>query len=115
MKLQPLAFLLVFAVGCAPDAAGQRYQGDYTLGHEVNTFCPEFGAQCYWLAPGTSAEVRGQLKSLYEQNTPGLYRPVCMVVAAEVDTVSERTGFAIDTDGLITIKRIYGLCGTANE
>ena len=115
MKLQLFAYILVFVGGCAPYAAGQRYQGDYTLGHEVNTFCPGSGAQCYWLAPGTGAAVRDQLRSLYEQNAPGLYQPVCMVVAAEIDTESERTGFAIDTDGLITIKRVYGLCGSGNE
>ena len=115
MKLQLLACLSVLAVGCAPDAAGQRYRGGYTLGHEVNTFCPGSGAQCYWLAPGTGAAVRDQLGSLYEQNTPGLYQPVCMVVAAEIDRESERTGFAVDTDGLITIKRVYGLCDSGNE
>ena len=110
-----MLMLLVACAGCDFHAASERYRGDYTLGHEVNVVCLDAGAACYWLAPGTSAAVRDQLRNLYEQNAPELYQPVCMVVAAEIDTESERTGFAIDTDGLITIKRVYGLCGSGNE
>ena len=107
--------LLVVCAGCDFFTASQRYRGDYTLGHEVNSYCPEAGSQCYWLAPDTGSQVRDRLRMLYEQNSPGLYKPVCMDVAAEIDTQSERTGFAADMDGLITITRVHGVCDSGNE
>lgn len=112
---QVLVYLLVSIAGCASNANGRHYRGVYTLGHEVNTFCPQSGSQCYWLAPGTSRQVRDQLRTIYQQASPGLYRPVCISVSGEIDTDSERTGFAADFDGLITIKQVHGLCDPANE
>ena len=115
MKIQVLVCLFIATVGCVSNADSQRFRGGYTLGHGVNTFCPAPGSQCYWLAPGTSGEVRDRLRTIYQQASPGLYQPVCMIVAGAIDTESERTGFAADADGLITITRVYGVCDSGNE
>jgi len=105
-----LLLILVITVGCTSSAVSQRYRGDYTLGHEVNTFCPEINSQCYWLSPDTDIRYRNQLKQIYREKSPGLYKPVCVTITGEIDRESERMGFAIDTDGLITITRVYGDC-----
>lgn len=105
--------LLLLSAGCSANTTNtesQRYRGDYTFGHEVNTFCPAINSQCYWLGPDTSPAVRDQLKALYEQKTPGLYKPVCVVVEGVIDRESSRTGFAADYDGLITITALEGDC-----
>lgn len=105
-----LLFILVYTVACSSFADSQRYRGDYTLGHEVNTFCPEINSQCYWLHSDTDKQVRDQLKQIYQHKTQGLYKPVCVIVSGEVDKDSKRTGFALDTDGLITITQVHGDC-----
>ena len=105
-----LTLILLYAVGCTSYADSQLYRGNYTLGHEVNTFCPEINSRCYWLNPDTSKQVRDQLKLIYLDKSPGLYKPVCVIITGEVDKDSKRTGFAIDTDGLITITRVHGDC-----
>ena len=106
-------WILLMAVcvsGCHADGAGQRYRGSYTLGHEVNTFCPEINSQCYWLGPGTRQSIRDQLGELYRLGSPGLYKPVCVIVSGVIDRDSSRSGFAADTDGLITITQVHGDC-----
>jgi heat shock protein HslJ len=109
-QLLLLLLILVCAVGCASIADSQRYRGNYTLGHEVNTFCPEINSQCYWLDSDTGKQVRDQLKQLYQDKSTGLYKPVCVIITGEVDKYSTRTGFAGDTDGLIAITRVHGDC-----
>lgn len=105
-----LLLILVITVGCTSSAVSQRYRGGYTLGHEVNTFCPEINSQCYWLSPDTDKRYRNQLRQIYQEKSPGLYKPVCVVITGEIDKDSERVGFAAETDGLITITRVYGGC-----
>lgn len=105
-----LLLMAVYAAGCHADSAGQRYRGSYTLGHEVNTFCPEINSQCYWLGPDTSQSIREQLGGLYRQKSPGLYKPVCLTVSGVIDRDSSRSGFAADYDGLITITQVVGGC-----
>ena len=102
-----LLLILVMTVGCTSSAVSQRYRGGYTLGHEVNTFCPEINSQCYWLSPDTDKRYRIQLRQIYQEKSPGLYKPVCVVITGEIDKDSERVGFAAETDGLITITRVY--------
>ena len=102
--------LLVSAVACYSGSVDQRYRGDYTLGHEVNTFCPRINSQCYWIAPDTGQPVRDRLSQIYHQRSPGLYKPVCMIVSGAIDRESPRSGFAADMDGLITITKVYGDC-----
>ena len=112
-KLLLLLLILVNTVGCASSAVSQRYRGNYTLGHEVNTFCPEINSQCYWLSPDTDKRFRNQLKQIYQQKSLGLYKPVCVIITGTIDKDSERMGFAVDTDGLITITRVYGDCDSS--
>jgi len=113
MRKLLLLLILVNTVGCASPAVSQRYRGDYTLGHEVNTFCPEINSQCYWLSPDTDKRYRNQLKQIYQEKSPGLYKPVCVIITGEIDKDSTRVGFAVDTDGLITITRVYGDCDSS--
>ena len=110
-----LLLLVVPALGCQTNADSRRYRGAYTLGHEVNTFCPDINSQCYWLSPDTGEPVRDQLRQIYQQKSTGLYRPVCVVIEGDIDRESERTGFAVDMDGLITIRRVYGDCDTSKQ
>ena len=105
--------LLLLSAGCSASTTNtesQRYRGDYTYGHEVNTFCPAINSQCYWLGPDTSQVLRDQLKALYEQKKPGLYEPVCIIVEGFIDRGTPRDGFAADYDGLITITALEGDC-----
>ncbi|MDJ0780031.1 MAG: META domain-containing protein [Gammaproteobacteria bacterium] len=102
--------LLVSLAGCATAAQGERLRGGYTFGHEVRTFCPEINSQCYWLGPGTPAEVRQQLNDIYDAKKPGLYKPVCVVVDGVIDRDSPRSGFAADYDGLIDVTAVHGAC-----
>ena len=85
-------------------------RGDYTFGHEVNTFCPEKNSQCYWLGADTSQAARSELKQIYEKKKPGLYKPVCVIVEGMIDRDSPRDGFAADYDGLIHIDKVHGAC-----
>jgi len=105
-----LVIILINTVSCASYPVNQRYRGNYTLGHEVNMFCPEINSQCYWLSPDTDKQVRNQLRQIYQGMSPGLYKPVCVIISGEIDKDSKRTGFAIDTDGLINITQVYGDC-----
>lgn len=91
-------------------AESLRYRGDYTYGHEVNIFCPQLNSQCYWLSGDSPDEIRGALETLAAQNSPSPYQAHCIVVEAEVDRGTERTGFAADYDGLITVTKLYGRC-----
>ncbi|MBT8127247.1 MAG: META domain-containing protein [Gammaproteobacteria bacterium] len=108
-----LSIIVVTSFGCAADPAGIRYRGGYTLGHEVNTFCPEINSECYWLSSETTAQARHQLKTIYQQKTTGLYQPVCVIIQGEIDKTSQRMGFARDMDGLVTISHVYGDCDTS--
>lgn len=111
MQSQPWwLLLLLLSAGCSAATESQRYRGDYTFGHEVNTFCPQINSQCYWLGPDTGQAVRAELKALYQAKTPGLYKPVCMVIEGKIDRDTARIGFAADYDGLITITTLVGDC-----
>ena len=105
--------LLLLSAGCSAGNESQRYRGDYTFGHEVNIFCPQINAQCYWLGPDTSQAVRAELKAPYEEKKSGLYKPVCVVIEGKIDRDSARNGFAADYDGLITITRVHGDCDSS--
>jgi heat shock protein HslJ len=96
-------------------ASGQatRYRGSYSLGHEVNIFCPEINSQCYWLSPDTTQQQRTLLKQLIEENTEKAYQAICVVVEGKINRdpgAKQSIGFAIDYDGLFTVSRVYGLC-----
>lgn len=109
-----LMLLLTLASACISSNASQRYRGQYTLGHEVNIFCPQINSQCYWLSPDTDNEVRAKLKAIYQEKSPGLYKPVCVTISGVIDRNTDRSGFAADTDGLITITRVFGDCDTVD-
>jgi len=104
-----MALLLALHGGCTALAGGERYRGDYTFGHEVNSFCPEINSECYWLGPNSRA-AREQLKRIYRNKTPGLYKPVCVVVDGVIDRGAARDGFAADYDGVIDIVAVIGDC-----
>ena len=101
-------FLVLAAANACAEL--EKLRGDYTLGHEVNSFCPQTGGECFWLGPGSSQAARERLKQIYEQKKPGLYKPVCVVVEAVIDRDSPRQGFASDYDGLIDIVDVQGAC-----
>jgi hypothetical protein len=103
----------VFLGACATSAQGERYRGDYTFGHEVNTFCPAINSQCYWLGPNSNPDARARLKRIYQDSKPGLYKPVCVVIEGIIDRDTRRTGFAADYDGLIDITRVEGDCASS--
>ena len=110
MKQVVTAAILGLLAGCVTSAQGERLRGEYTFGHEVNVFCPEIDAQCYWLGPNSSQSARDQLKKIYRDKKPGLYKPVCVVVDGVIDRDSPRDGFAADYDGLIDVTSVYGAC-----
>jgi heat shock protein HslJ len=85
MRYPLLVTLLVLHIGCATSAQSERLRGEYTFGHEVNVFCPEINSQCYWLGPNSSQAARQQLKQIYRDKKPGLYKPVCVVVEGACD------------------------------
>lgn len=106
------ATVLLLAAGpaCAADSEVQRYRGDYTLGHEVNVFCPAINSQCYWLSPETPNGIRSMLRQLSADSQSNPYDPVCVIIEANIDRDSPRTGFAADYDGQITVSQVYGIC-----
>jgi hypothetical protein len=106
-----LAFMLLLTwVGTAIGGDNLRYRGDYTLGHEVNIFCPRINSQCYWLSATTPGTIRQTLRILVEAHRYPGYSPVCLVVEGSIDRTSTREGFAADYDGLITMNKVYGVC-----
>jgi len=101
---------LVAGAASTANADPARYRGQYTLGHEVNIFCPAINSQCYWLGGKTPADVRTSLQKISAGNTTEPYEPVCVVIEAEIDKDTTRPGFAIEYDGLITITEVFGQC-----
>lgn len=90
-----------------------RYRGQYTFGHEVNTFCPTINSQCYWLSPETALQQRQLLKQLTANNTSNAYEAICVVVEGKINRDPETKnsiGFAAEYDGLFTVNNIFGLC-----
>ena len=90
-----------------------RYRGQYTFGHEVNTFCPAINSQCYWLSPETARQQRQLLKQLAVDNTSKAYQAICVVVEGKINRDPEAknsVGFAAEYDGLFTVHNIFGLC-----
>ena len=87
-----------------------RYRGDYTFGHEVNSFCPEINSQCYWVGAGTPGKVRAELQRLVSERTTEPYESICVVVEGAIDRDTTRRGFAADFDGLMTLMQVYGAC-----
>ena len=87
-----------------------RYRGQYTFGHEVNTFCPQINSQCYWLSPSTSSQIRQQLKQISKQNTDKPYQSVCVVLQGKIDRETKGDGFATDYDGFCEVYKVFGLC-----
>jgi heat shock protein HslJ len=106
-----LGFILIMPA-CASEQI-TRYRGQYSFGHEVNSFCPEINSQCYWLSPDTAQQQRKQLKQLVEENTDKPYEAICVVVEGQINrdpAAKAEIGFAADYDGLFTVSRLYGLC-----
>jgi heat shock protein HslJ len=104
--------IIVILPACANEQV-TRYRGSYSLGHEVNIFCPEINSQCYWLSPDTTQQQRIQLKQLIEENTEKAYQAICVVVEGDINRdpeAKQSIGFAVDYDGLLTVSRVYGLC-----
>ncbi|MCG6939359.1 MAG: META domain-containing protein [Gammaproteobacteria bacterium] len=90
-----------------------RYRGQYTYGHEVNTFCPSINSQCYWLSPDTAPSQREQLRQLSQDNTSKPYQAICVVVEGRINrdpAARNNIGFATRYDGLFTVFRVFNLC-----
>ena len=105
--------LLTLLISAASSAEPIRYRGQYTVGHEVNSFCPEINSQCYWLSPETKPEIRQQLQKMVLANTSKPYEKICIVVEGEINRNSNdkgRIGFADSYDGLFSVEKIFGLC-----
>ena len=108
-----LITLLTIAPPTFADEHPLRYRGQYTLGHEVNTFCPAINSQCYWLSPETAQQQRQLLKQLVASNTSKNYQAICVVVEGKINRDPEAKnsiGFAAEYDGLFTVNNIFGLC-----
>ena len=108
-----LITLLTTAPPTFADEHPLRYRGQYTLGHEVNTFCPAINSQCYWLSPETTLQQRQLLKQLAASNTSKNYQAICVVVEGKINRDPEAKnsiGFAAEYDGLFTVNNIFGLC-----
>lgn len=110
-------FLIIFCgllhIGCASaqdDAETIRYRGDYTWGHEVNSFCPAISSQCYWVGSKTDIDILEALKELAKNRSTQAYESICIVINATLDRETSRDGFAADYDGLITVTRVFGAC-----
>jgi len=106
-------FLIILTCFCFAEtfADAIRYRGDYTLGHEVNSFCPDNNSQCYWVSGKASSDTVVSLKDLYQENATLPYEKVCVVLAGSIDRELHRDGFAADYDGLFTPEKVFGLCG----
>lgn len=115
MRKSALLALLVF-IWVLPAVADSalRYRGEYTYGHEVNTFCPDINSQCYWLNASTADEIRITLKELATTSGSEPYDPVCIIVEGHIDRDTDRSGFAADYDGLVSVSRVFGGCGETN-
>jgi heat shock protein HslJ len=105
----PILLLLLAGV---VDADTLRYRGEYTYGHEVNTFCPEINSQCYWLGNDSDKGVLVTLQALTAVNTAKPYQPLCVILEGEIDRETARSGFAADYDGLIAVSKVLGTCET---
>ncbi|MFV9616198.1 MAG: META domain-containing protein [Gammaproteobacteria bacterium] len=108
-----LITLLTTALPTFADEQRLRYRGQYTFGHEVNTFCPAINSQCYWLGPETAPQQRQLLKQLSANNTSRAYEAICIVVEGRINRdpeVKNSIGFATQYDGLFTVTEIFGLC-----
>ena len=108
-----LITLLTTAASTFADEQALRYRGQYTFGHEVNTFCPAINSQCYWLSPETAQQQRQLLKQLAANNTNKAYESICLVVEGKINRDPEAKnsiGFAAEYDGLFTVNTIFGLC-----
>mgnify|MGYP000725132915 CR=1 FL=1 len=81
-----LITLLTAAPPAFADEQALRYRGQYTFGHEVNTFCPAINSQCYWLSPETAGQQREQLKQLVANSTGKAYEAICVVVEGKINT-----------------------------
>ena len=120
MKLRDFTLLVLFLA--ASDAISTeltsdnpvRYRGNYTVGHEVNSFCPQINSQCYWLSPKTPHTLQQQLKALSNAYQTKVYDAVCVVIEGRIDRASERQGFAADYDGLIVVSAVYDACSKTN-
>ncbi len=113
MRSLILLLLLTVTAPTLADEQSLRYRGQYTLGHEVNTFCPVINSQCYWISPETTRQQRQQLKQLVDNNTGKAYQAICIVVEGQINRDPEAKnsiGFAARYDGLFTVNRLFGLC-----
>ena len=113
MRALILLILLATTSITFADEQPLRYRGHYTLGHEVNTFCPVINSQCYWISPETTRQQRQQLKQLVDNNTGKAYQSICIVVKGKINRDPEAKngiGFAASYDGLFTVNSIFGLC-----
>ena len=99
-------------VGFSGDPADKvlRYRGEYTYGHEVRSFCPAINSQCYWVGADTTRAVHAALKELAIAAASAPYTPVCVVIEGRIDRETERTGFAADYGGLVSVTRVFGRC-----
>jgi heat shock protein HslJ len=114
--LRNFIILITLLISVPPTFADEqtlRYRGQYTFGHEVNTFCPAVNSQCYWLSPDTDQQQRQLLKQLAVENTSKAYQAICVVVEGKINRDPEAKnsiGFAVEYDGLFTVNHIFGLC-----
>ena len=113
MKYLIITFLLLTTLAAHADEKAVRYRGQYTFGHEVNSFCPEINSQCYWLAPESNPQARQQLIQLTANNTSNAYQAICVVVEGKINRdpdAKSSIGFAADYDGLFTVNKVFDLC-----
>jgi heat shock protein HslJ len=116
-KLTCFIFLSFLLNVCLASEQSIRYRGQYTLGHEVNIFCPHINSQCYWLSPDIQPSLRQRLKTMAGNDKREAYEAICILVEASVNRNPEHKqdiGFARDYDGLITITKVFGFCNQSD-
>lgn len=113
MKYLIIIFLLLTTLTVLADEQALRYRGQYTFGHEVNSFCPVINSQCYWLDPASNSQAKQQLKQLTADHAREAYETICVVVEGKINrdpAAKSNIGFAAGYDGLFTVDKVFDLC-----
>jgi hypothetical protein len=79
------------------------YRGQFIWGHEVRTFRPCGEQQTYWVK--TSKDLMEQLRKQYMEVSSRPYQSTHIEFKGQI-VDEERSGFALDYDGLIYVNKL---------
>jgi hypothetical protein len=110
-----MKYLLLAILGFAlPAFANEGIErGRYYWGVEVESFHPCNSSKAYWVVGEESLlkPLRDQIDKLRTMDKP--YPWIFVEVMGEVDSISEREGFAEDYDGLFRLLKVAGVSNVA--